>query len=150
VTTGIASCWPARLTCRQHIPHQYVPNTRSSRGGVYIDMFAHNKSGIAYLDRKRGSETVVDHKREPHQQPILLPSVPIEHQMYQVYQLSTRCRRGRPVTSSALLLAVRFKVVHRTHNARFMPCNGGCYLDVSVRACVRASDGVSHLLVCIH
>jgi hypothetical protein len=41
---------------------------------LHEDMFAHNESGIAYRDRNRRSETVVDHKREPHQQPRLLPS----------------------------------------------------------------------------
>jgi hypothetical protein len=44
-------------------------------GGLsHVDMFAHNKSGIAYRDGKRRSETVVNHKRAPHQQPTLLPS----------------------------------------------------------------------------
>jgi hypothetical protein len=32
---------------------------------LHVDMFAHNKSGIAYRDRSRRSETAVDHKREP-------------------------------------------------------------------------------------
>jgi hypothetical protein len=45
-----------------------------------VDMFAHNKSGIAYQDGNRRSKTVVNHKREPHQQ-----HVPIEHHLYQVY-----------------------------------------------------------------
>jgi hypothetical protein len=40
----------------------------------HVDMFAHNKSGIAYRDGNRRSETAVNHKREPHQQPSLLPS----------------------------------------------------------------------------
>jgi hypothetical protein len=40
---------------------------------LHVDMFAHNNNGIAYRDRNRRSETVVDHKREPHQQPRLLP-----------------------------------------------------------------------------
>jgi hypothetical protein len=39
-----------------------------------VDMFAHNKSGIAFRDRSRRSETAVDHKREPNRQPRLLPS----------------------------------------------------------------------------
>jgi hypothetical protein len=41
---------------------------------LHVDMFAHNKSGIAYQDRNRRPETVVNHKREPHQQPRLPPS----------------------------------------------------------------------------
>jgi hypothetical protein len=50
---------------------------------LHVDMFAHNKSGIAYRDGNRRSETVVNHKREPHQQPRLLPSfVTIEHHLY--------------------------------------------------------------------
>jgi hypothetical protein len=46
------------------------------RGGglLHVDMFAHNKSGIAYQDGNRRSKTVVNHKREPHQQLRLLPS----------------------------------------------------------------------------
>jgi hypothetical protein len=35
---------------------------------LHVDMFAHNKSGIAYRDGNRRSKTVVNHKREPHQQ----------------------------------------------------------------------------------
>jgi hypothetical protein len=34
-------------------------------GLLFVDMFLHNKSGIAYRDRNRRSETVVKHKREP-------------------------------------------------------------------------------------
>jgi hypothetical protein len=41
---------------------------------LHVDMFALNKSGIAYRDRNRRSDTVVDHQGEPHQQPRLLPS----------------------------------------------------------------------------
>jgi hypothetical protein len=41
---------------------------------LHVDMFAHNKSGIAYRDGNRRSKTVVNHKREPHQQLRLLPS----------------------------------------------------------------------------
>jgi hypothetical protein len=44
-------------------------------GAVHVDMFAHNKSGIAYrkdFDGRR--DTVVIHKGKPHQQPRLLPS----------------------------------------------------------------------------
>jgi hypothetical protein len=46
------------------------------KGGelLHVDMFAHNKSGIAYRDGNRRSKTVVNHKREPHQQLRLLPS----------------------------------------------------------------------------
>jgi hypothetical protein len=43
-------------------------------GLLHVDMFAHNKSGIAYRDGNRRSKTVVNHKREPHQQLRLLPS----------------------------------------------------------------------------
>jgi hypothetical protein len=43
-------------------------------GLLHVDMFAHNKSGIAYRDGNRRSKPVVNHKREPHQQPRLLPS----------------------------------------------------------------------------
>jgi hypothetical protein len=55
-------------TCRQ-VPQQIL-------GGelLHVDMFAHNKSGIAYRDGNRRSKTVVNHKREPHQQLRLLPS----------------------------------------------------------------------------
>jgi hypothetical protein len=35
---------------------------------LHVDMFALNKSGIAYQDRSRRSETAVNHKRNPHQQ----------------------------------------------------------------------------------
>jgi hypothetical protein len=41
---------------------------------LHVDMIAHNKSGIAYQDRNRRPETFVDQKREPDQQPRLLPS----------------------------------------------------------------------------
>jgi hypothetical protein len=34
-------------------------------GLLHVDMFAHNKSGIAYRDGNRRSKTVVNHKREP-------------------------------------------------------------------------------------
>jgi hypothetical protein len=56
-------------------------NVCADRGGgiyggelLHVDMFAHNKSGIAYRDGNRWSKTVVNHKREPHQQLRLLPS----------------------------------------------------------------------------
>jgi hypothetical protein len=47
------------------------------RGGgvLHVYMFAHNKS--AYRDRNCRSETIVSHKREPQQQPRLLPSCTI-------------------------------------------------------------------------
>jgi hypothetical protein len=31
---------------------------------LHVDMFAHNKSGIACRDKNRRSETVVNHKRD--------------------------------------------------------------------------------------
>jgi hypothetical protein len=38
----------------------------SGEGGVlHVDAFAHNKSGIAFQDKSRLLETVVDHKRTP-------------------------------------------------------------------------------------
>jgi hypothetical protein len=43
-------------------------------GLLHVDMCTHNKSGITYQDRNRRPETVVDHKKAPHQQPWLLPS----------------------------------------------------------------------------
>jgi hypothetical protein len=44
------------------------------QGGLLgVDMFAHDKSVIAYRGRSRPPETVVDHKRQPHQQLGLLP-----------------------------------------------------------------------------
>jgi hypothetical protein len=62
-------------------------------GLLQVDMFAHHKSGIAYRDRNRRSETVASHKREPHQQPRLLPTwyklYQLSTQLYQMYQLST-------------------------------------------------------------
>jgi hypothetical protein len=45
-------------------------------------MFAHNKSGIAYRDGNRRSKTVVNHKREPHQQLRLLPRSFMYYQQY--------------------------------------------------------------------
>jgi hypothetical protein len=41
---------------------------------LHVYMFAHKKSGIANRDGNRRSKTVVNHKREPHQQQRLLPS----------------------------------------------------------------------------
>jgi hypothetical protein len=41
---------------------------------LHVDMLAHNNSGIACRGRNRRPETVVDYKREPHQQPRLLSS----------------------------------------------------------------------------
>jgi hypothetical protein len=41
-------------------------------GLLHVDMFPHNKSGIAYRDRSQRPETVAFHKH--HQQPRLLPS----------------------------------------------------------------------------
>jgi hypothetical protein len=55
--------------------HTIALSPPSMGGGLlHVDMFANNKRGIAYRDRNQRSETVVDHKREPHQQPRLLPS----------------------------------------------------------------------------
>jgi hypothetical protein len=34
----------------------------------HIDVFAHNGSGVAWQDTNEQPETVVDHKRGPHQQ----------------------------------------------------------------------------------
>jgi hypothetical protein len=51
-----------------------VTKLRGGGGLLHVDMIAHNKSGIAYRDGNRQSETVASHKREPHQQPSLLPS----------------------------------------------------------------------------
>jgi hypothetical protein len=45
-------------------------------GLLHVDMFAHNKSGIACQDRYRQPETVGNHKGEPHQQPRPLLSCP--------------------------------------------------------------------------
>jgi hypothetical protein len=50
------------------------------RGGGYrLDISSHNSSGIAYQDRRRRPETVAAHKREPHQQPRLLPNCTSKH-----------------------------------------------------------------------
>jgi hypothetical protein len=38
-----------------------------------VDMFADNKSGVAYQDRNRRSRPLNNHEREAHQQPRLLP-----------------------------------------------------------------------------
>jgi hypothetical protein len=53
-------------------------------GGVvlHVDMFAHNKSGIAYQDRNQRPATVVNNMRAPHQQqhPTTCYQVPlVEH-----------------------------------------------------------------------
>jgi hypothetical protein len=57
-------------------------------GLLHVDMFAHNKSGIAYRDGNRRSMIVVNHKREPHQQLRLLPSCTISQSYSQL--LTTR------------------------------------------------------------
>jgi hypothetical protein len=60
------ACWPRPLVAFR-------------AGLLHVDMFAHNKSGIAHQDRNRRPETVVDHKTEPRQQPRLLPSRTVQH-----------------------------------------------------------------------
>jgi hypothetical protein len=64
----------SQLCCMQ--AHAAVAEAHKLLGGglLHVEMFAHNKSGIAYRDGNRRSETVVNHKNEPHQQPRLLPS----------------------------------------------------------------------------
>jgi hypothetical protein len=57
------------------LPQLMTSQTNLGGGGLlHVDKFAHNKSGIAYRDGNRRPETVVNHEREPHQQPRLLPS----------------------------------------------------------------------------
>jgi hypothetical protein len=55
-----------------YLPYKHIWG--GGEGLLHVDMFAHNKSGIAYRDGNRRSETVVNHTREPHRQPRLLPS----------------------------------------------------------------------------
>jgi UDP-N-acetylglucosamine transferase subunit ALG13 len=93
-----------KSTAQRIQTYVHTPTLVISIGGgglLHVDMFAHNKSGIAYHDRNRRSETVVNHKREPHQQPRLLPSctncaplvpgVPIEHLMQARPASNTKC-----------------------------------------------------------
>lgn len=56
--------------CADPSSHVYL----GGGGLLHVDMFAHNKSGIAYQNRNRRPGTVVNHSREPHRQPRLPPS----------------------------------------------------------------------------
>jgi hypothetical protein len=67
---GTHSCAACRRTLLWLRPISYW----GGGGLLHVEMFAHNKSGIAYRDGNRRSETVVNHKKEPHQQPRLLLS----------------------------------------------------------------------------
>jgi hypothetical protein len=49
---------------------------------LHVDMFAHNKSGIAYQDGNRRSETVVNTKGNPTSSQGCYQVVPIVHHLY--------------------------------------------------------------------
>jgi hypothetical protein len=74
-----------RLNLAHALPSKCVLHRRCivesavSGGGVTrhmsrLDIFAHNKSGNAWHNSYRRSETVIYHKQEPHQQLRLLPN----------------------------------------------------------------------------
>jgi hypothetical protein len=76
--------------------------TNTCWGGLlHIDMLIHNRSDIACRDRSRRPETVSITKENPTSSRGCYQAEPIEHQLYQFYQLSTRCRGGLPATSSS-------------------------------------------------
>jgi hypothetical protein len=47
------------------LAHNLAQQLYLGGGLLHVDMFAHNKSGIAYREGNRRSKTVVNHKREP-------------------------------------------------------------------------------------
>jgi hypothetical protein len=56
-------------------PHTHTPTIACWGGLSDVNMFAHNKSGIAYRDSNQHPETDVDYRSGKHrQQPRLLPS----------------------------------------------------------------------------
>jgi hypothetical protein len=73
--------WPALQLCGCLCPPECCYLAAVNMVGVYnggnvlhVDMFAHNKSGVAYQDRNQRPETAGNHRREFLQQPRLLLS----------------------------------------------------------------------------
>jgi hypothetical protein len=78
---ALTSAWMKKISQHSAESQQraWCPDVIMGGGLLHVDMFAHNKSGIAYQNKNRRPETVVNYKGNPTSSRGCHQTVPNKH-----------------------------------------------------------------------